>query len=79
MRVLKAISGLAFVAFGLLGCAVSLLAIIDPVGTKMSDDGDPFGTPPSIMSCLVLLAVFVAVSALGAYLLSRLRSSRNDA
>ena len=38
------------IGFGLLGIAVVLLffeivALVDPVGTKLSDDGDPFGNP----------------------------------
>jgi hypothetical protein len=79
MKVLKTISGAALLLFGLLGCAVSLLAIVNPVATKMADDGDPLGTPPGIMSSLALLVVFVAISILGAYLVPRLRSSRHDA
>jgi hypothetical protein len=42
MRVLAAI--LLFSVAGLLG-VVQLIAIIDPVGSKMADDGDPFGNP----------------------------------
>jgi hypothetical protein len=32
---------------GVLVAGVSLLAVLDPVGTKSADDADPFGTPPS--------------------------------
>lgn len=78
IKALKGIFGATFLAFGLLGCAVSLLAIIDPVGAKMADDSDPFGMPPSIFSSLVLLVFFIAVSGLGAYLVFRLRRSTTD-
>ena len=79
MNVLKGISGAVFLTFGLLGCAVSLFGIIDPSGSKLADDGDPFGTPPSIVSSLAVLIVYVAITAFGAYLLSRLKGSRHDA
>jgi hypothetical protein len=42
---------------GLLLAAVSVLALVDPEGTKMADDADPFGTPPSRMSSLIRLGV----------------------
>ena len=42
MRIAVAIILLLFA--GLLGI-VELIAIVDPVGTKMADDGDPFGNP----------------------------------
>jgi hypothetical protein len=76
MRVLKCIFGGFMLLLGLAGCAVSLLAIMDPVGAKMADDGDPFGAPPSLVSSFFVLVMFVSISALGAYLLWTRRSSR---
>jgi hypothetical protein len=39
--------GFAFVLilFGLLLSGLTVIAILDPVGTKMADDADPFGDP----------------------------------
>lgn len=79
MKALKAISGAVFLAFGLFGCAVTFFAIIDPVGTQLADENNPFGTPPNIASSLTRLMVYGAISVLGAYLLSRLKSSRHGA
>lgn len=44
----------------LLGCIilpVSLIALFDPVGTKMADDGDPFGDPGGPLYPIFLLIV----------------------
>jgi hypothetical protein len=74
MRALKTVArvfGLFLLLIGLVGTAVALLSIFDPVGSKMADDGDPFGTPPSLLSSLLILAVYVGVSAVGAFLLWR--------
>ena len=71
MRFLKAIAGTGLLLVGLVGSAMSFLALADPVGTKMADDADPFGVPPSASGSLILLVVFLAVGAVGVYLLSR--------
>jgi hypothetical protein len=55
----------------LLGLAVVLLvleviALIDPVGTKMADDNDPFGPPPPWYvhaAWFGVIAVLVALAA----------------
>ena len=48
---------------------VQLLAIIDPVGTKMADDGDPFGNPhvpwyQHTVSVLIIIACVAIASRL---------------
>jgi hypothetical protein len=53
---------------GLVASALALLCIIDPVGCKMADDGDPFGAPPSLFSSLVVLLVYLGISGVGAFL-----------
>ena len=60
-----------FVGFVLLALAAVLLffeviALIDPVGTKMADDNDPFGPPPPWYVHVVWFGVIAAVGALGA-------------
>ena len=46
-----------FMVIGLLIVLVSVIALLDPVGTKHADDADPFGPPPSrFQSTLILLS-----------------------
>ena len=61
----------AFVGCVLLGLAVLLfgleiVALVDPVGTKMADDADPFGPPPPWYSHVVGFAVIALLVALAA-------------
>ena len=65
-----------FAGFVLLGLAAVLLffeviALLDPVGTKMADDSDPFGPPPPWYGHVVWFGVIAAVGALGARLVWR--------
>lgn len=46
------------IAVGVLGAAVSLLTVVDPVETKMADDNDPFGPPGQTWVWLSVLTVF---------------------
>ena len=50
--------GLIFLLFGILGVGLGILDILDPVGTKMTDDSDPFGTPHTVMQSLTFTAIF---------------------
>jgi hypothetical protein len=68
LKIIAGVSGLFLLLGGLVCTAVALLSILDPVGSKMADDGDPFGAPPSLVSSLLILAVYVGVSAAGAFL-----------
>ena len=52
---------------GLVIVAVSLVAILDPEGTQMADDGDPFGEP-SRSKPLAVAAVGVALVTAGSWL-----------
>ena len=67
-RLLSIIAGVSLLLVGLLGVSVSVVAIVDPVGTKMADDSDPFGTPPTTVESLLMLVLFLALSSLGAWL-----------
>jgi len=57
-KVVAGVSGLLLLLIRTLGSAVSILAIIDPVGAKAADDNDPFGVPPSLLSSLLMLLIF---------------------
>jgi len=56
---------------GLFGTEVALFSIVDPVASKMADDGDPFGTPPTLLDSLTILLVYLGVSGVGAFLIWR--------
>jgi len=66
----RTIGGLALLLSGI-ALPFELLALIDPVGTKMSDDGDPFGPPPGWKHHAVSLTVIACLFLLGFTLLKR--------
>ena len=68
MKIIAGILGLFLLLGGLVAAALSLFCIIDPVGCKLANDGDPFGTPPSRLSSLLILLVYLGVSGVGAFL-----------
>ena len=57
--------------FGVMGTIIGVLAIVDPEGTQMSNDADPFGGPPGLAGNLARAAAYLTVAAAGAYLLLR--------
>jgi hypothetical protein len=67
-RAVKMMASGLLVFISLLGVLVSLIAIADPVGTKMADDNDPFGPPPSRISLLVMMLLLLAIGAVGVYI-----------
>jgi hypothetical protein len=71
VKIAAGVLGLSLLLGGLVASAVALLCITDPVGCKMADDGDPFGTPPSLLSSLLVLLVYLGVSGVGAFLVWR--------
>ena len=55
-----------------IGIAIfGLLAVADPRGAQLANDFDPFGVQPSTAQLLVHVAVGVALSALGIWLVAR--------
>jgi hypothetical protein len=70
-KIVAVVFGLFLLLSGLFGTAVCLLSIVDPVASKMADDGDPFGTPPSRLDSLLILLVYLGVSGVGAFLVWR--------
>ena len=65
LRLLLLIGGIFVSLGGLLGVGMGILAILDPVGTKLADDTDPFGTPPSILGSIVITIVCAMIVAGG--------------
>ena len=60
--------GVLLLAIGGIAAVIYVLGLIDPVGTKMSDDGDPFGTPTSWQHGAIGLVVSLAVASIGGWL-----------
>lgn len=54
-----------FLLLGFLGVGFGIIGMIDPVGTKMSDDADPLGTPPSFTDSLFVTMAYATVFLLG--------------
>jgi hypothetical protein len=50
---------------GLIFVLIAIVGFMDPVGTKMADDADPFGAPPTIFESMVALACALAVLLVG--------------
>lgn len=73
MKTLSVIVGGILVAVGVVGSAAGVFALIDPKGSKAADDGDPFGPPSGVLESSVMLGVYVAITAVGVYLLWRSR------
>ncbi len=63
-------AGFMIALFGLLGTGVGILAILDPAGSKMSDDSDPFGTPPSLLESVARTLFYLLITGFGIWLLS---------
>jgi hypothetical protein len=78
MKVFCITAGLSLILLSLVACGVSIIAIVDPVGTKMADDNDPYGSPPSRYSSLAILSVSVAVGAAGICLVRRSFHPRDE-
>lgn len=76
MRIFRITVGAALVLFSLVACGVSLIAIVDPAGTKMADDNDPSGPPPNRLYSAYALGVSVAIGAAGVYLVRKSSHSR---
>lgn len=55
----KVLLAMFFAALGSLIGLLELIAIIDPVGTKMADDSDPFGNPHIPLYVHAFYIVFV--------------------
>lgn len=67
MKVLKVSCALILLLIAGLLAVIEVLGIVDPVGTKMADDGDPFGSPrvvawPELAVVIAIIAVLVWIA-----------------
>jgi len=61
-------AGFLLLAVAPMVALVHVIGLLDPVGSKLSDDGDPFGTPPPASESIVALVVCAALVILGVWL-----------
>ncbi|WAC63720.1 hypothetical protein OVA13_02705 [Pseudoxanthomonas sp. SL93] len=71
MRLVGKVVGYLISALGIGIAIFGLLAVADPQGAQLANDFDPFGVPPSTAQRMVHIAVGVALSALGIWLVAR--------
>ncbi len=69
--VLRSVFGLLLAFIGAVFFAVSVMALLDPVGTQMADDSNPFGTPPPWYAAALGILISGAVAGAGVWLLRR--------
>jgi protein-S-isoprenylcysteine O-methyltransferase Ste14 len=69
VKIVGTIVGALFLTLGCLGIPFSILAIIDPVGSKAADDADPLGVPPTFLTSVGILGLYIVIAAVGAALL----------
>ncbi|MFA6563375.1 MAG: hypothetical protein WCV00_15815 [Verrucomicrobiia bacterium] len=79
MKAVSITAGIGLVLLSLVACGAYLIAIVDPVGTKMADDNDPFGPPPSRLYSVSGLVISAVIGAAGVYLIWKPFHSRQDA
>jgi hypothetical protein len=63
---MRTLSGLVLAGLALVLLFVEILALIDPAGTKLADDADPFGPPAPWyvhVAWFAVIALFALVSA----------------
>ena len=63
--------GLILLALGFGGSIIAVLGIIDPAGTKLSDDADPFGAPITLFNVILVCLTYMSLGFAGLYLLWR--------
>ncbi len=68
--------GCIFLLFGFLGVGFGIIEIIDPVGSKMADDNDPLGVPPSFGESLFITCVYALIFIIGTWLVLGFKAKR---
>ena len=66
----RIMGGIVLVA-GFVVRVLGMLALADPAGARMTNDADPFGTPPGAIQPWAHVAAGAATTAAGAWLVLR--------
>jgi hypothetical protein len=61
--------GSILIIFGIIGIIVGAISMIDPVGTKASDDNDPFGIPPTIWESISITLFYTLLFLSGLWMI----------
>ena len=69
LKVIRLVIGIVMTGLGFLGIGFGILAIIDPIGTQMADDHNPFATPPPLSERILLTVVYAASFLIGLWLI----------
>ena len=64
-------AGATLLLIGLVGSCLGIVEIVAPVGTKLADDRDPFGTPRTLGEAFGSTVPFVVVLLVGGFLIFR--------
>lgn len=73
LNAVRSCFGVLIVVAGLLAIALAAIALIDPIGSQLANDGAPFGLPPSRWSSAVMLFGFL-LATVGGVVVIRWRS-----
>lgn len=73
MRMLAAV----LITIPLLVLPIFVIALLDPVGTKLADDSDPFGTPPSRVATSFQIIAALGCIVIGLVILHRDNKKRS--
>jgi hypothetical protein len=71
LKLFGVFTGSLITVFGSLGILFGIITILDPVGSKLSDDSNPLGTPPTTMESLALTAMYLLIFGLGIVIVYR--------
>ena len=72
-------TGFVLFLFGLFGALFGLISIVDPVGTQMANDSDPFGEPPTLVKSIAITGMYLALAVIGGWLFKRGQRVSRDA
>jgi hypothetical protein len=76
LRVARIGLGAVLILLGLVGVVFGIVDLIDPVGSKAADDGDPTGTPNTVVESLLMTGAYAGVVAAGWWMTVARRKTR---
>jgi len=69
MKIVRITTGVLLFILGSLGILAGIVSIVDPIGTQMADDHNPFGKPPVLTESILITAFYTLVFLTGVLLL----------
>ena len=68
IKFIRITTGAVLMLVSSFGILFGIVAMIDPIGSKMADDSNPFGVPPSFIESLSLMLMYLLFFILGLWL-----------